>query len=497
MKLSSDILYHDLAEQMCVECSGQEVTALSLEPPVFYREGMAYEMGKVYIGRPALFPEPATERNCLLICVGGRMPNNWNPRGCCLFSIPEETNLPALFNDVQQIYAKYEAWVQALRQIVHTTADIEALVAATAPVLGGSIAYSDKVLRVMAQCNSDGSSVVEAGHIQTKEKAMSFSDTHLRNSSMREPFCYQNGDGKASYCINIFLQGSYEGMIAFSSDKGALRSGQKALFEEFHRYISYAIQTRVESGRGDFSTLKTVFRELVNCMDVSEGQMRQALSSVSFGQDGWIVLMGRPKGSVHNLPAAYLCANIETSITGAVAVAVGTQVAILIPMTEPTDEKRRRLKELVKTFFGCAGISNVFHDLWQLRFYFNQAVAALTTAEAMESQEVLCPFPRYALDYALSNSLGALPARYMLPEGLLQLWEGRDEQEYDIWNTLKTYLDNEMSGTKTAQDLYIHRTTLQNRLRRIEQFVDLRTAQERMYIRYCIYLCEAQTRLKR
>ena len=56
MKLSSYILYHDLAEQMYVERSGQEVAALSLEPPVYYRGRMAYGLGKVCISRPALFP---------------------------------------------------------------------------------------------------------------------------------------------------------------------------------------------------------------------------------------------------------------------------------------------------------------------------------------------------------------------------------------------------------------------------------------------------------
>jgi DNA-binding PucR family transcriptional regulator len=60
----------------------------------------------------------------------------------------------------------------------------------------------------------------------------------------------------------------------------------------------------------------------------------------------------------------------------------------------------------------------------------------------------------------------------------------------DYWNTLKVYLDNEMNATQTADDLFIHRTTLRMRLNRIKKVVDLSTPLSRMYVRYCLYLYE-------
>jgi sugar diacid utilization regulator len=85
----------------------------------------------------------------------------------------------------------------------------------------------------------------------------------------------------------------------------------------------------------------------------------------------------------------------------------------------------------------------------------------------------------------------------MIPEGLQKLrCEDGKGGESDGWRTLKVYLDNEMNGMQTARDLYIHRTTLQNRLRRIEQLVDLGTPQKRLYIRYCMYLYEMYDEMK-
>lgn len=133
----------------------------------------------------------------------------------------------------------------------------------------------------------------------------------------------------------------------------------------------------------------------------------------------------------------------------------------------------------------------MFCNLLEARFYYRQAVIALETTMNFIEKPVLCYFQDYALTYALHNSLGELAPEYIIPKGLLELRaEDEREKDYSRWNTLKTYLDNEMNATQTARDLYIHRTTLQNRLKHIENLVDLSTPRNRMYTRYGIYLLE-------
>jgi DNA-binding PucR family transcriptional regulator len=95
------------------------------------------------------------------------------------------------------------------------------------------------------------------------------------------------------------------------------------------------------------------------------------------------------------------------------------------------------------------------------------------------------------LKYALKNSVGEMLPEHLIPAELLKL---REKGEYpgsvDYWQTLKIYLDNEMNASKTAQDLFIHRATLHVRLNRILDSLDLSTAENRMFIRYCLYLYE-------
>ena len=119
--------------------------------------------------------------------------------------------------------------------------------------------------------------------------------------------------------------------------------------------------------------------------------------------------------------------------------------------------------------------------------YFRQAMIALETADSMEIQEKFCYFEDYALSYALKNSIGELRPELMMPCGLARLLQ-ESREGADYWKTLEVYLDHEMNASRTARELFIHRTTLQNRLSRISRFVDLDSPESRMYLRYCIYL---------
>lgn len=58
----------------------------------------------------------------------------------------------------------------------------------------------------------------------------------------------------------------------------------------------------------------------------------------------------------------------------------------------------------------------------------------------------------------------------------------------------KCYLDNTCNIAKTARALYIHRSTLLSRLKKIEEYVCLDTAENRLYAQICTHLMEKLTK---
>ena len=82
-------------------------------------------------------------------------------------------------------------------------------------------------------------------------------------------------------------------------------------------------------------------------------------------------------------------------------------------------------------------------------------------------------FQDYALEDMVINSLGELPLELLYPPGLLLLIEHDANSTTSYVETLRSYLENNQNVTKTAAALYVHRSTLMERLTRIKRDLGL------------------------
>lgn len=492
MQLSSDIIYQHLSEKFHVIASGNDIPSLILEPPIFWYEGIEYREGMICVGRSDEMTELSGIRQCLQICVGGGRSRTQRQGRGCLFSIVDEIDLFHVFNCLQAIFRRYERWKENLQMILHTSADIQEMLQITVALLHDPISFCNKNLELVASAFPEGMEAPGGATFVSAEKVKQFSGTHERDIALREPFLYHWGKDDI-YCMNIYKQDSYQGLLTIANSHVPHTRGQIQLFQFFYAYVSEAVGKLAESGKGNLVTLKQVFKDILDCIPVSDMRMKNALLTVDKKKQCWVCLAVQQSEAITALPSEYLCVQIEQQLPGCQALRIDAYMAILVPVVRTgalADALPGKLRDVVTELFTHAGISVRFQDLRKARLYFRQAVAALETGRDMGREEILYYFQQYALYYGLGNSMGEFTAEYMLPEGLQQLLEEDEQSGYDGWKTLKTYLDNELNATQTAKDLYIHRTTLQNRMRRIEKLVDLTTAESRLYLRYGIYLVE-------
>lgn len=84
----------------------------------------------------------------------------------------------------------------------------------------------------------------------------------------------------------------------------------------------------------------------------------------------------------------------------------------------------------------------------------------------------------------LSNSLGGLPAEMYYPKGLKKLLEHDASSSVSYLETLQVFLNENMSYNRTAELLYIHRSTMIDRITRIERELglDLNDPNERLML---------------
>lgn len=489
MKLCTDVLLKELSRYVKVECIGEKRTTLTLHPPIFYYMDMDYEEDMVYIGRIGELPSPPEGVSCQIICVGGALPPDWEPNDCCALSITSEADILYIFNIVQETYIRYDRWNRKLLQILETTANLEEMIHLAADMLERSITLINNQLETVVQVTLEGE--FDEWSSMSPSSVRQWAESHKRNTSMREPFFFQY-DEWSTYCINVYIHDIYWGMLSMSASRMDLVSEKTVLFHYFFNIFLKALQKDINIEKSNMITMKAVLTDLLKCLPVSSTKLEKAYKNSGREKSRWICAVLRPVGAMGNLPNEYFCRQLEYRFPGSNAISFNSYIVWYLPLQTGDlgleEEYPAMEKELTEIGLP-AGISMSFDNILRAHGFFRQAVIALETACSLDSDNGICYFKDYALSYVLKNSIGELKPELLIPEGLRGL-RREDHTGADYWNTLRVYLENEMNVSQTARDLFIHRTTLQMRLNRIRESVDLDTAESRMYIRYCIYLDE-------
>ena len=150
-----------------------------------------------------------------------------------------------------------------------------------------------------------------------------------------------------------------------------------------------------------------------------------------------------------------------------------------------TKEKlRSHLSVIIRERLMKAGYCTVFHDFYDLPAYYQQAKAALETGKRYDFMLWQYDFEDYRLKFVLDYGLRALPAKVLYPEGIHQIMDYDKKYHSNYYETLKTYIENDLSAAKTSKALYIHISTFRYRMERILELLqlDIKNPDIRLYL---------------
>ena len=514
MKLNADIIYENLSRTYDIKRFGQNIQTLTLEGSFFADKDTECLSGRVYIAEARQRPERSPDAECLILYIGDDPPDDWRAARSCLFAIIGATdatdtqtyaqpNMFQLHNAVQDIYERYGRWSDKLRAILDGNASISEMISVTAPLLENSVALCNNRIEVEVVYDAGGNLVASSVGPVSEQHAAQFQNRHAQNTAMREPFLYKIG-GLNAYCINIYKQDNYLGLIVLGESNRQFRPGDMAAFRYFHRFVSEAAEKRMNIASGQFVTVKSVLGDILGDLPVSAANIRRSLEKESRAGDCWACAAVKLTVEQKQLPAEYLCALLESRVPGSIALYsephgsdAGQRgyIALFLSINSEEGGFERAIAPIGVTLSGlsmCAGVSYAFNDIAEARHCFRQAVSAIEAAEFFGCVETLSFFRDFALLHALKESVGKLQPEHMLPTGLLKLRKKPTiPGSADYWATLRAYLDNEMNMSETAKQLFVHRSTLQTRIAKIKENVDLSSPFKRMYVRYCLYLMDS------
>lgn len=503
MEISTDVLYDLLSQKYVLDRFGRSIASRAVTLPVFYERNSTIERGRTYIARTQDLPNKPLEE-CLVICVGAKPSRTWGVwRSEIIYVANAHDDVMGVFNAVQRIIGNLYAWGQRMQELALAGTRIAEMVEVSIPVFQNRITVTDYDMNVLAHCEldeSDGERLIAMNDMYKRvpiDKVPIFSKRFNHYMRNREPFFVEEQGRGDNYCVNMYLGDSYIGCCALQEDLRPLRTSDLELFQLFANYIRQALAVQSQMPNGQLVTLKTVIEQLLNYYPVSSVDMHRSLelTALNLGADDleaykWCCVVIKSANRGKALPEGYLCGTVEGVLPNAAAIAFDDAIVAFCLIKR--DEHRLdaicdSLDAYLRDMNFRAGISRTFHDFFHARDFYRQALCALQMGTRTDPDYAWYLFGDYALDYMLLNCCGDFePDLIMAPE--LARLKDLSSKGVDYIDTLKVYLDNGCNAAQTAKAMYLHRSTLVQRIDRIREVVDLDTPERRLYLHMCLNL---------
>ena len=510
MRLSADVMYGLLSEKYRLNRFGKGIRAKELALPVFWERDMQAEPGGIYIARTGDLPNKPPE-DCVIICCGTKPPLMWNMWPCEIIHITDiHDDLLGVFNETQRIVNRIVSWEMRMQQLAATGSHIKEMVEASIPIFENRITVTDYELRILAYCETDANHPEDGVYMSDRYERvpianlMSVMTDSARDMRRRDPFFVEERGSKDSYCINLYLGDTYVGTCSLQEDTRPLQPLDLELFQLFAGYVREALTIQTRTIGNQIVTAKAIFDQLLHGYPVSRHDMDHALALVELSLGDrpiadfkWCCTVIQNSHRGKDLPEEYLCSTVQSILPNAtVLVFDESLVAFCLIGNEDhrVDEICDPLEAYLADMGFRAGISRTFRDPFHAQSFYQQALCALETGLEHDPDRQWFLFGDYALPYMLERCCGDFDTRLIVPPELVRLYNcGPIGPEYV--DTLRAYLDNDCNASKTSKVMYLHRSTLVQRLDKIRAFVNLDDPDRCLYLRMCLHLPDVEAAL--
>ena len=470
MKLNSDILYWRLKEQLhSVVLHGRSSDNLALSRPEFYLDrAQTFEKNRVYVCSADHLPQrPKLSENVCLICLG----QHWNLNAyydrCSVIVVEGDWDIFRIFNLVQSVFDLYDNWEEQLWHILRHGAKLSEMLNISMGIFENPMLLIGSDFRYLGVTEEDYLQKKLGLHLDTQsfdaEKMATFLSLHDMSTHVREPLLLEL-QGTRTLSVNIFDQAEYLGCLTIFEGIRPIRDSDKALAVFLAKLLRQAIQQNPVLA-GIRTAVRRALRSIIAGQSI-DFENRRALSAEN-GKTDWVCVKLIPKSGSTPLPGAYLSAALEERYPGAMAFEFEDSVAAFLPAGQTEKESIGSLLPVLERLGVICGFSSIFSSLYDAEHAWFQASTALQNGLSQDSDLPVFYFHDYLLPQLLSSALAGRPTWVYYTAGLKRLKDHDNSSHVSYLHTLRVYLDNNLSVTKTAAALFLHRSTLLDRLAHI------------------------------
>lgn len=516
MKLSPQLVFDALPAELKPRLSGVSTLDATLEAPdLLAADAQQLQGGRLFVTRTDRLPQLAkVTPGCALLCIGDSRRLDWFRKRCAVITVSPDLDFYTVFSAVQQVFLRMGNWVLGLYQILEDDGSIQSMLETTSAVTPASMIVVDSSFTCVASTGVqlDSGSMAQAAATGTIEEPgrrlpISNVDQYLAsyNLSMGEkkPFTLEF-DKLQSLNMNLIDADGYHGCLSFLYPNHDMRPGDSSIVEHLARMVLRSMSQIGGNTETRNNVLKSALSSLIDNLPLSTLELASLQAASSNGT--YVCVRMRPEKRVRELPLSYICNSLEEDIPGTIAfeykqasVAAFIRIDDLAPEGKRRDELERRLLPILTSLDMKAGMSDHVGDPLEARSYFLQASIALEKGSCLQESPLLYRFQDFALAELLENCTGEMPIEMYFTSGLRRLFAHDRGSTTSYVQTLRVYLKHNMNVTHTAQALYIHRSTLIDRLERIRALLDedLEDPDERLRLEMVLRALELHSQLRK
>lgn len=505
MKLSAHLICQELLQQEEVRCSGRLPDERNLRAAALFEAGQDMPDHCVLLVSGTMPAPQELPAGCLPVLNGGEIPPVWKTAGRPVLAFAKPQPAGRAFNLLQAVFLKYQAWEETLQNLLTEGADVEEFLLASAPFIGNPMAV------VNAHMDLLGAVLPEQDHPEHPwqlYRGRSIPPEYIdrmhimeeRNSFGGQTFLLHDPGCSRVYGINFYRRNQFAGCLSMTEDCTRFTRTAYSLLSYLAAYVQRAMEALSGEEERRTAPARRAITGLLEGQKVSHELLHQAMRdslNLTSDPDRWVCLAVTDREQKPVVNPDYLISTLHDLVPEALLLLFQERIVMILPAGEQNrlEDVLQRIIPPVQKIGFLIGVSDPFEDLWEVRTAYRKAVCAVERGPlSSRGQETVFRFETIRLDYMPACAAGGFTAADLCTEGMKRLLEHDRNKKISYRQTLQCFLKNQMNVSRCARELYLHRSTLEERMEHIYQLLGTRleTEDERLYCQLILRMLEEE-----
>jgi hypothetical protein len=502
MKLLKDIVSDQFAH---VTLFSSDDTA-RLESVRLCQQGQTLLSQYLYVLSAADLPQLPSGQQQICFLVAGRPDLCFISPSCSYLIVEDDTTVAALLALAQETFEQFTQWNQDLYTAMTSERPLDEMLSVSLKFFHNPLLVHDSNFFILScphqapglpeweKDSRTGQDIIPLSMIQdfkTDPEYLSTLTTTQAALFSRELMGYP------ILYINLWNDGRYEGRILVDELESPIRPGQYLLITHLARLITTFLKSSSLLQLGIGKNTEEFFCSFLNGTIQDQSSVMNVLHFLNWKRnDRYLCLhIEATQQNIRMLSSIATINHIEMQIPECRAFIHNNGITVLVNLSyshAQIPDVLSRLAILLREGLLKMGASSEIHDFLLLPQGYQQAQMALELGQKSTSMNWCFRFDDYILEFLLSRAGETLSPELLCSGKLLILKKYDEENNTELYQTLKVYLESERAVLQSAKALFIHRSTLLYRLERIEKLtnVNFEDPKERLVLQLSFHILE-------